>query len=241
VTTRDHTERLLEALGAPVRIDGRTVSVSAFQHGGFEGTVPADPSSASFLLAAAAITGSALRIVGVGLNPSRLAFLDVMRRLGAEIDQTATGSEMGEPVGDLAIAEGTNLTGTAVEAIDIPLVIDEVPVLAAMASHAEGQTRFLSAGELRVKESDRLEGTAAGLTELGGTASVEGNDLIIGGGGLAGGEADARRDHRLAMAFCVAALGARGTSAVDGMEWAAVTFPGFERSLAELGANLEIA
>jgi 3-phosphoshikimate 1-carboxyvinyltransferase len=237
--TRDHTERALVALGAPVRISGNAVSVSAFQHGGFDATVPGDVSSAAFLVAAAVLTGSELVVRGVGLNPSRTPFLEVMARMGATTEQRLTGEELGEPVGDLRVAPATGLTGTTVEPWEIPLVIDEVPVLAMLAAHASGATRFLQAGELRVKESDRLEGLAAGIRALGGGAAVEDDDLALAGGGLRGGSGDAGGDHRMAMAMAVAGLAARGPVEVRGMDAAEVSFPGFVTTLRALGAHIE--
>jgi 3-phosphoshikimate 1-carboxyvinyltransferase len=243
--TRDHTERALEALGAPVR---RTpgfgeVAVRAFEPPGFSAGVPGDPSAAAFLLGAAAITGGGVTVDGVGLNETRGRFLAVMQRLGANIhaEPRDEAAALGEPVGSLAGGAGPGgLRGTAVSADELPLVIDEVPILAGMAAHAEGESRFEGAGELRVKESDRLAGLAEGIRRLGGEAAVEGAALVVGGGGLAGGRADGREDHRLAMALAVAALGARGPSEVDGIGWAAVSFPGFVEALAGLGARVEI-
>ena len=240
--TRDHTERLLRALGAPVQLDRGTIGVEAFQHGGFEGTAPGDPSSAVYLLAAAALTGGSLTVEGVGLNPTRTGFLGVLERMGMTIDIEHGDDQMGEPVGTMRVSPAADLRGTTVTAEELPSVIDEVPILAAIAAHAEGETRFEGAAELRVKESDRLAGTATGLQHLGGGARVEGDVLIIEGGGLHGAPsraADALGDHRLAMAFAVAALAADDDRDVEGVEAAAVTFPAFHLALAALGADLE--
>lgn len=242
VPTRDHTERALASLGAPVLTDGAAVSVRRFQHEGFEGTVPGDPSSAAFLIAAAAVTGSELTVRLVGLNPSRLAFLEVMQRMGVPVEAWSIGHSLGEPIGDIRVhAAGPGLSGTTVTEEELPLVVDEVPALAAVAAHARGETWFLGARELRVKESDRLAGVAAGLAGLGGHAGDEGDDLVVAGGGLAGGRAEARGDHRLAMALAVAALGATGPCEVDGMEAAEVSFPAFVPAMRDLGARIEAA
>ncbi|HET6713229.1 MAG TPA: 3-phosphoshikimate 1-carboxyvinyltransferase [Actinomycetota bacterium] len=238
--TRDHTERALLALGAPIET-GDGVAVRRFQHAGFSARVPGDPSSAAFLVAAAALTGSAITIVDVGLNPSRTRFLDVMARMGVRTEVIVRREELGEPVGDIEVLPGEGTRSVRVEADELPLVIDEVPVLALLAAHAGSDSWFLAAGELRVKESDRLEGIARGIRDLGGDAATEGNDLVVAGGGLEGGRADARGDHRMAMAFAVSALGARGSVEVDGMESAEVSFPGFTRTLATLGAAIEPA
>jgi len=236
--TRDHTERALAHLGAPVLIEPGRVTVSAFQHEGFEASVPGDVSSAAFLAAAAALTGAELVVHGVGLNPTRTRYLEVMRRMGVEIELRVCREELGEPVGDLVIGPCTGLTGTTVEERELPLVIDEVPVLAALAAHAVGETRFTRAGELRVKESDRLTGIAQAIRSLGGQAGVEGEDLIVAGGGLAGGAASSGGDHRMAMAAAVAALAASGDSVIESMEAADVSFPGFIGTLRALGAGL---
>lgn len=236
--TRDHTERALLALGAPVET-GDGVAVRRFQHEGFSASVPGDPSSAAFLVAAAALTGSALTIADVGLNPTRTGFLEVMARMGVRTERTVVREELGEPVGDIEVLPTDGVRSVRVEVDELPLVIDEVPVLALLAAHAASDSRFLGAGELQVKESDRLEGVARGIRDLGGHAGAQGDDLVVAGGGLGGGRADARGDHRMAMAFAVSALGARGLVEVDGMESADVSFPGFTRTLTELGASIE--
>ncbi|MGH2597143.1 MAG: 3-phosphoshikimate 1-carboxyvinyltransferase [Actinomycetota bacterium] len=239
--TRDHTERALAALGAPVSVEGSTVTLQGiYQHEAFEGTVPGDLSSAAFLVAAAALTRSELTILGVGLNPSRVHFLAVLERMGVRVEVRAHGEELGEPVGDLWVAPDAALVGTEVSAEELPLVIDEVPVLALIATHARGETWFSGAAELRAKESDRLSGVAAGAAALGGHAAVEGDDLVVPGLGLRGGTADARGDHRLAMAFAVAALAADAPCEIEGMEAAEVSFPGFLGTIRALGASVEI-
>lgn len=236
---RDHTERALLALGAPVTITEDQVGISAFQHDGFEGDVPGDPSSAAFILAAAAISGSNIAVRDVGLNPSRIGFIDVMRRMGVHVRMKERWEALDEPAGILEIEAGEGPRSVTVEAGELVEVIDEVPVLAALASHAKGESRFEGAGELRIKESDRLEQIVRGIRGLGGEASVEGETLIIAGGGLAGGTADAGGDHRIAMAMAVAAMGARGDCFIDGMECADVSFPGFTDCLIGLGAPAE--
>ncbi|HVF07942.1 MAG TPA: 3-phosphoshikimate 1-carboxyvinyltransferase [Actinomycetota bacterium] len=237
--TRDHTERALEALGAPVEIEPGRVAVRRFQHEGFSASVPGDPSSAAFLVAAAALSGSEITIVDVGLNPSRMRFLDVMARMGVRTERRVLREELGEPVGELHVHPASGVGSVSVEAGELPLVIDEVPVLAMLAAHAASDSWFMGAAELRVKESDRLEGIAAGIRGLGGHAAVEEDDLVIAGGGLDGGRADARDDHRMAMAFAVAGLAARSAVEVDGIESADVSFPGFVSALASLGASIE--
>jgi len=242
VPTRDHTERLLLALGAPVRPNGPDVILEGpFQHEGFRGAVPGDPSSAAFLLGAAALTGGHLTVLGVGLNPTRLRVLDVFGRMGLEVEVEVEGQEVGEPVGTMRIGPGGVLRPVRVEGSELPLVIDEVPLLAAVAAHADGPSRFEGAGELRVKESDRLAVLAEGIRGLGGEAAEDGDDLVVGGGGLAGGSARSSGDHRMAMAFAVSALAARSPSEIDAVEYAAISFPGFFGLLRSLGADIEVS
>jgi 3-phosphoshikimate 1-carboxyvinyltransferase len=239
--TRDHTERALEALGAPIERDGSAVHVQRFQHGGFHGKVPGDPSSAAFLIAGAALTGRQLTVIGVGLNPTRLHFLSVMERMGIQTRVSVERTEMGEPVGSIDVAPCDAIGSVRVEARELPLIIDEVPVLAALAAHATSDSWFLEAAELRVKESDRLGGIARGIRALGGTAADEGSDLVIAGGGLTGGRVDAGGDHRIAMALTIAALRAEGPSRIDDLGSADVSFPRFVETMARLGAHLEVA
>jgi 3-phosphoshikimate 1-carboxyvinyltransferase len=241
VPTRDHTERALAALGAPVEFEPGTASVRAFVHEGFAAAVPGDVSSAAFLVAAAVLTGTALAVEGVGLNPTRTRFVGVLERMGASFGSRIERTELGEPVGTLEVEPGPRLAGTTIDAGELPLVIDEVPVLAMIAAHASGPTRFEGAAELRVKESDRLAGLVEAIRALGGDADLEGDDLVVGGDGLVGGEAGARGDHRMAMALAVAALAARGPVVVDGIEAAEVSFPGFEELLVALGARIEVS
>ena len=252
--TRDHTERAIAALGGPVHVEegavsvegravsvgGKAVSVERFQHEGFHGVVPGDPSSAAFLIGAAALTGGELTIENVGLNPSRLYFLEVMDRLGIHTESRIERDEVGEPVGDLWVAPCDGIRSTRIEEAELPLIIDEVPVLAMLAAHAGGDSWFLGAGELRVKESDRLAGVAEAIARLGGHAAAEGDDLIVAGGGLEGGIARAAGDHRMAMAAAVAGLAAQRPVEVEGMEAADVSFPGFLAMLRDLGATVEV-
>jgi 3-phosphoshikimate 1-carboxyvinyltransferase len=241
VPTRDHTERLFLALGAPIRSEGSGLVLDGpFQHEGFRGTVPGDPSAAGFLLGAAALTGGHLTVRGVGLNPTRLRLLDVLRRMGLEVEVEVEREELGEPVGTMRIGPDGVLRPVHVDASELPLVIDEVPLLAALAAHADGPSRFEGASELRVKESDRLAVLAHGIRALGGEAAEEGDDLVIGGGGLAGGSARSEGDHRMAMALAVSTLGARAPSEIDAIESASVSFPGFFELLRSLGADVEV-
>jgi 3-phosphoshikimate 1-carboxyvinyltransferase len=240
VPTRDHTERLLDSLGAPMRRGtGRLEVDGPFESGPVEGRVPGDPSGAAFLIGAAALTGSPLAIDGVGLNPSRLRWLDVLARMGVDTSTASDREEVGEPVGRLEVRPAASIRPVRVSADELPLVIDEVPLLAAVAAHAQGESRFEGGAELRVKESDRLASLVEGIRGLGGEASVDGDDLVIAGGGLRGGAAEAAADHRIAMALIVASLAATGPCEVGGAEVAEVSFPGFVSLLRSSGAELE--
>jgi len=242
VSTRDHTERLLVALGAPIRLVGNDLVLDGpFQHEGFRGAVPGDPSSAAFLLGVAALTGGNVTVIGVGLNPTRIRFLDVLGRMGLEVEIDIEGDVLGEPIGRMHLGPSGALRPVRVDANEMPLVIDEVPLLAALAAHADGPSRFEGGRELRVKESDRLSVLAAGIRSIGGEAAEEDDDLVVSGGGLAGGSARSAGDHRMALAFAVAALAARAPSDIDGVESAAVSFPGFFRLLRSLGARVEVS
>ena len=239
VPTRDHTERALAHLGAPVDAEPGRASVRAFQQEGFDGSVPGDVSSAAFLVSAGLLTGVSIRIVDVGLNPTRTGYLAVLERMGARINVHVEREELGEPVGTLEVEPISGLSGTTIEAEELPLVVDEVPVLAHVAAHARSETWFMGASELRLKESDRLAGIEESIRALGGTAGVEGDDLVIGGNGLRGGTVDAHGDHRLAMAAAVGALGAAGPVTIEGIEAAEVSFPGFVPALRALGVTIE--
>jgi 3-phosphoshikimate 1-carboxyvinyltransferase len=238
VGTRDHTERALAHLGVPVTVRGSAVTVSPAAHDGLSGTVPGDLSSAAFLVGAAVLGRGGLVIEDVGLNPTRSRFLDVLSRMGVRWRSSVLREEAGEPVGILEVDPVAGLSGTTVEASELPLLVDEVPLLAALAAHADGPSRFEGAAELRVKEVDRLTGVADALRALGGDVAVEGDDLVIAGGGLRGGTTSCLGDHRLAMALLVAGIAAERDVTVDGVEAADVSFPGFVPALAALGVRV---
>jgi len=232
--TRDHTERMLAAFGAPIRRDGDRVSVTAAALRGNEVRVCGDISSAAFLLAAAAaMPGSELTVEHVGLNPTRTGFLDVLRALGAEADVRQTGEDAGEPVGAVTV-RGQRLRGVRIGGSLIPRVIDELPVLCVIATAAEGETVISDAAELRVKESDRIAVIARGLRALGGEVEERPDGLTVYGSRLHGGRVGSAGDHRIAMAFAVAGLLAGGPVTVEGAESIKVSFPEFGRVLQEV-------
>jgi 3-phosphoshikimate 1-carboxyvinyltransferase len=233
--SRDHTERMLAALGAPItRVDERAVRVTAGSPNPFEFAVPGDPSSAAFWVVAAAITpGSELVIEDVALNPARIAFVDVLARMGARIELATTGERLGEPVGDVRVT-GAPLHGTTVEGAEIPWVIDEIPVLAVAAAFADGVTEFRDAAELRVKESDRIETVGELLTRLGVGVEQGEDHLVVRGGRPRPAEIDSHGDHRVAMAGAVAATAIEGETRVRGWRSVATSYPEFARDLAVL-------
>jgi 3-phosphoshikimate 1-carboxyvinyltransferase len=244
VATRDHTERMLQARGVAVTsavdaVDGRmVVSLEGGQTvRAVDERVPGDVSAAAFwLVAGAAHPDAELTLLGVGVNPTRRMFMDLLRRMGAEIEERPLPGEGGEPVADLAVRSSA-LEAIEIGPAEVAAAIDEIPVLCLAAACARGRSRIRGAGELRHKESDRLGGIAAGLRALGARIAVEGDDLVIDGGagrpgfGLRGGEARSHDDHRLAMTFAVAGLLAGGATTLDGATSAAVSYPSFFRDL----------
>ncbi|MCB1883473.1 MAG: 3-phosphoshikimate 1-carboxyvinyltransferase [Geminicoccaceae bacterium] len=245
--SRDHSERMLRAMGAEVEgadtDGGHVVAVAgrpALRPVDF--TVPGDPSSAAFPLAAsAARPGSRLRLEGVGVNPLRTGLVETLREMGARIGVERPREVAGEPVADLVV-EGVGLRGVDVPPGRAPSMIDEYPVLAALAAVAEGTTRMRGLAELRVKESDRLAVMADGLRACGVEAAIEGDDLIVhgrgDGRGLGGASIDARLDHRIAMSFLVLGGLAEAPVRVDGAEAIDTSFPGFVGLMNGLGAAI---
>ena len=234
--SRDHTERMLRAFGYAVEeSDGWIRFRPTGRIEPFELSVPGDPSSAAFLAGAAVLAeGGELRIANVGLNPTRAGFLAVLRRMGATVDVVDSEDRFGEPVADLVLRPAA-LRGTEVAAGEIPSLIDEIPLLAVLAARAQGTTVFREVGELRVKESDRLELIAANLRSLGGQARVAGDDLEVEGGlEVPRGAVRTAGDHRLAMAFAVLGTVPGARVSVDDMACAAVSFPRFPQTLRDI-------
>ncbi|MDR2586866.1 MAG: hypothetical protein LBC23_01215, partial [Coriobacteriales bacterium] len=201
--------------------------------------VPGDPSSAAFLLVTAAlIPGSEVTVRGMLLNPTRTGFLEVMRRMGADLSITAgeSGRLGGERVGDVTLRHHAGLTATVVEAQETPALIDEVPILALLATAAEGTTVFKHVGELRVKESDRLAAIVEGLGALGCTARAEGDELHVTGGlpRLGTQTLETHNDHRLAMTWTVAARAFCLNPTILGLKSVSVSYPGFFEDLKRL-------
>jgi len=227
--SRDHTERMLAAAGAKVRRGDNRVELDPVASlAAMTWDVPGDISSAAFLLAAAAIVeDSDLTITNVGLNPGRTGILDVMSRMGADLDVKVAGERFGEPFGDVRV-RGSDLAGTTIEGLEIPTLIDELPLIAVLASFAEGTTLIRNAEELRVKESDRIEVISRGLGELGADCEALPDGMRIKGpSALHGGEVDSLGDHRAAMSFAVAGLLTEAPVIVRGWSSVATSFPEF--------------
>jgi 3-phosphoshikimate 1-carboxyvinyltransferase len=227
--SRDHTERMLRAAGVDVTVRDTSVSLSGGSKvSAFELTVPGDPSSALYLLGAALlIEDSRLTVEGVGLNPTRIAAVKVLKRMGANIELAETGVEMGEPVGTI-VASTSELKSTEVSGAEVPALIDDIPTLAVIATQAQGTTVFRDAAELRVKESDRISTLVDGLRVLGADVEERPDGLVVRGPStLVGGDVDPAGDHRLALAFAVAGLITDERVRVSGWSCVDVSFPEF--------------
>ncbi|MDA8192714.1 MAG: 3-phosphoshikimate 1-carboxyvinyltransferase [Thermaerobacter sp.] len=239
VRTRDHTERMLRAMGADLTVEGTTVTIHPGSVRGMEVQVPGDPSSAAFWAAAAALMpGSRLHLAGVLLNPSRIGFYRVLERMGVQITMRIARQEP-EPVGDLII-EGGALRGVRVAGAEVPDLVDEIPLVALLAARAEGESLITGAGELRVKESDRIHATVDGLSRMGARiAELPDGFQIEGVPSLSGAEVDAYDDHRIAMMLTVASAIATGPTWLHGSESVAISYPEFFQQMhsAQRGAG----
>jgi len=240
VRTRDHTELALEEFGVSIERHGRTTEIRA--NGGVKLTgrkveVPGDLSSAVFFIAAASLfRDSTLHIQGVGLNPTRTAILDIFARMGASIEILSLRTAQGEVLGDIAV-KGAQLAGGVIAGAEIPLVIDELPMLAALGPFTEQGIEIRDASELRVKESDRIAALAENLRRMGATVKERPDGLQVAGrsaGKLHGAEIEPRGDHRIAMAFAAAALAAETPSTIRDAECAGVSYPTFYADLARV-------
>lgn len=237
--SRDHTERMLASFGVPVAREANTAAIQGpVTLRATAIRIPGDFSSAAYFIAAGVIAGSgALVIRDVGTNPTRTALLDILRLMGADIRVHAAGGADAEPRADIEVHPGP-LRGIKVPLALVPIALDELPLLFAVATLAEGETVVTGASELRVKESDRLAAMTAGLKALGVAVDPLPDGLRIHGGRVRGGEVDSQDDHRVAMAFAV--LGARAESAVTirGVQNVATSFPGFAQAAQSAGLRL---
>ncbi len=237
--TRDHSERMLRGFGYEVRREGSTISLT----GGGQLTatdidVPADISSAAFFLVGASIAeGSDLLLEHVGINPTRTGVIDILKLMGADITLQNEREVGGEPVADLRVRSAP-LKGIDIPEALVPLAIDEFPVLFVAAACASGETRLSGAEELRVKESDRIQVMADGLVACGIDAQPTADGMIIQGGSFSGGEVDAHSDHRIAMAFAMAALRSSHEILVHDCRNVDTSFPNFIQSCDSIGLKL---
>jgi 3-phosphoshikimate 1-carboxyvinyltransferase len=252
VATRDHTERMLRIRGVRIdRIDATDGGVTVVLEGGqhvqaTDEQVPGDVSAAMFWLVAGAVHRDAeLVLRGVGVNPTRRAGIDLLRRMGADIDERPVGrpagagrteTDAGEPLADLTV-RSSELRGIDVGPRDVAAAIDEIPILCLAATQAAGRTTIRGAGELRHKESDRIAGIATGLRALGARVDVDGDDLVIdGAASLQGAVTDSVGDHRLAMTFAIAGLVAGGGTTIREPSSAAISYPSFFGDLERIRA-----
>ena len=238
--TRDHTERMLKGMGYKVDVQGDTVSVE----GGGKLTatnieVPADISSATFFMVGAAISeGSDITLTHVGINPTRIGVINILRLMGADITLSNEAVTGGEPVADIRIKYAP-LKGIQIPEDQVPLAIDEFPAIFVAAACADGQTVLTGAEELRVKESDRIQAMADGLQILGIDAVSTPDGIIINGGVIGSGEVESHDDHRIAMSFAMAALQAGGTIQINDCANVATSFPNFVGLAKEAGLDIE--
>ncbi len=233
VLSRRHTEVMLNKFGAPVRLDGKKITVGKLEHplAPFELTVPGDPSSGAYWAAAAAIIpGSRCRIRDVNLSPERIAFYRVLKEMGAEVSIDIQDSTI-EPRGNITVNQ-KQLRGKQFQKEEIPALIDELPLIAVIGAFADGDTVIREAGELRVKETDRIEATVTNLRAMGVKVQEYPDGLAVSDGdSVEGTTLDSFGDHRIAMAFAVAALGANSKSSIEGHEMASVSYPEFWETL----------
>jgi 3-phosphoshikimate 1-carboxyvinyltransferase len=250
--SRDHTERMLRAMGAKVesrkispldngidQFETRFLPPDPLELQPFNLVLPGDFSSAAFLIVAAVITpGSQIELRGVGLNPTRIGLLDVLQAMGADITMTNQHESCGEPLGDLHVRY-SNLNSVTVSGPTVVRMIDEFPVFAVAAAYAQGRTVVAEAEELRHKESDRIHDLCRELNRLGADMEEAPDGFTVNGGkALGGGQADSHGDHRLAMALAVAGLAAKGPVEIEGAGILSESYPQFGQTLQDLGANI---
>ena len=238
VRSRDHTERMLHSMGADIAVDDLRVTVRRSALAPVDVAVPGDISSAAFwLVAGCAHPNAHIRVEGVGINPTRSGVLDVLRAMGAELRLEDVHDERDEPVADIVV-ESSRLVGTEIHGEVVPRAIDELPALALAASLARGTTVIRDAGELRVKESDRIAATVDGLTRLGARIEERPDGMAIHGvDKLKGAQCDSYGDHRIAMTMAIAGLIAEGETVLSGVEAGDVSYPGFWDVMRELSGH----
>lgn len=229
VPTRDHTERMIKAFGGRVLRSGSEISIPGPQRlTGTRVVIPGDPSSAApFVVAALILPDSEVTIEGVLLNPHRVRYLDILREMGADIETTITSAGDAEPAGRI-VARSSSLQGVNIAPLDVPAVVDELPILAVAGAFAGGRLEVRGASELRVKESDRIAAMVEGLGALGARVEeLEDGFRVEGGRPLRGAPVRSHGDHRIAMALSVAALSAQGDTEVEGAGAVSISLPSF--------------
>lgn len=245
---RDHTERMLAAMGAPIawdgtatRLRGPVARLEPLDDGSGAYRVPDDISAAAFLLCAAALVpGSAVRLPGVGVNPGRTGLIDILGAMGARLEVVARAERAGEPIATL-LGEAAPLHGITVDGPLVPRAIDELPLVAVLGTQARGRTVVADAAELRVKECDRIAAIVDGLGRLGASIAARPDGFVVDGPTpLRGAPVDGHADHRIVMALAVAGLVAGGTTTVTDAGRTADSYPGFAQALAALGAPVDV-
>ena len=228
--SRDHSERMLKYLGVPLKIKGTTISISKAKFEGKEFSIPGDISSAAFFIAAAVISsGSKIKILDVGLNPTRTGFLDILKKMGASIKIEKRREICGEPVANLEINGKGKLKAIKIGGKIIPRIIDEIPLLAVLGCFARGKTIIRDAGELRVKETDRIHAIVSQLKKMGASIEERKDGMeIFGMGKLKGASVKSFGDHRIAMALVIAGLAASGKTKVNNTDCINTSFPEFK-------------
>lgn len=239
--TRDHTERMLGSMGATVATDGNRISVDGGQAlCGCAVEIPADLSSASFVILAALLAENAdIIITNVGVNPTRTGVIDILQSMGADILMENPQLRGKEPVADIRV-RASQLHGGTVDPAQVSLAIDEFPVLFVAAAAATGKTVFSGIGELRVKESDRIAAMADGMRRLGLVVDESPDGAVVHGGRFTGGTVDSFGDHRVAMSLAVAGTVAAGDVVVRNVDNVDTSFPGFRSCMATIGANIRV-
>lgn len=242
IKSRDHTERMLRAAGADIKVSGLNVRIRGLANNELtpaDITVPGDFSSAAFFIAAALlVSNSDILIKNVGINPTRTGLIDVLKQMGADIELINKREVSGEPVSDIHCKSSENLKAVNITKEQIPSLIDEIPILCIVAAKADGVTTISGAEELRVKESDRLKAMTNGLQAMGVDVEELSDGLRIQGkADLKAAEIESYNDHRIAMAFSIAALIADGKTTINGISSVNISFPGFYKELQQLIRN----
>lgn len=238
--SRDHTERMLNAMGASVKTDDLTVTIKPSELTATDVYVPGDISSAAFWMVAGLIHPDAeIMIRGVGINPTRAGVIDALKMMNADISLENERDAAGEPVADIVV-RSSSLKGTVIAGDIVPLLIDEIPILAVAAAMAEGETRFEDAEELRVKETDRIAATVDWMTAAGVSVETTSATMTVQGAGrLLGGNFNGHHDHRIAMSEGIAGLISESPVTITGAEIASISYPQFWSEIEKLGGTVE--